>query len=102
MRAEWDEEQLRYRVLHEIYRRAGHDCARTVTGTEIGAALDLRYEDLFRAIYFLSSHEYVQSQEAGPRVCITRSGIEYIETGAGRRRTVRATEANGRRRPFSW
>lgn len=85
----WTEEQLRYRVLHWVYERAGGTCTHTVTGEEIGAGLELRYEDLFRVVYFLESHHYLFRMDTGFRVCVTPKGIRYIEQAAGRRRSLR-------------
>lgn len=88
-RADWDEERLRYHVLSAIYERAGASCERTVTGTEIGAVLNLKFEDLFRVIHFLEVKGYLKYLDAGPRVCITAAGLRYIEELAGRRRSLR-------------
>lgn len=88
-RTEWDEERLRYAVLSTIYERAGASCERSVTGTQVGAALDLRYEDLFRIIHYLERNDYLKYLDAGPRVCITPRGLRYVEELAGRRRSLR-------------
>ena len=85
----WDEERLRYEVLSTIYELAGAVCQRAVTGTQIGAALDLRYEDLFRAIQYLEQRGFVKHLDSGPRVCITPKGLRYVEELAGRRRSLR-------------
>jgi hypothetical protein len=92
MPREWGEERLRYRILKTVYDRAGAQCEKTVTGSEIGAALDLRYEDLFRVVHFLEHNGYLIYLGAGPRVCISGKGIGYIEKAAARRRSVRSAE----------
>lgn len=91
-KATWREERLRYRILHAVYGRAGIHCERTVTSSEIGAALDLRYEDLFRVLEFLRDQRYLEFLGPGPRVCITGRGIHYIEENAARRRSLRVPE----------
>ena len=102
-RTDWTEEQMRYKVLDAVYGRAGAQCDREVTGTEIGAQLDLRYEDLFRLIHFLEYHGYLLYLGAGPRVCVTRKGVEYIEEVAGRRRSVRRPDFQiVSRHPTTW
>ena len=95
-RPDWGEERLRYKVLSTVYDRAGASCERTVTGTEIGSILDLRYEDMFRVIHFLESHGYLKYLDAGPRVCLTPNGLRYIEELAGRRRSIRLVPEWGR------
>jgi hypothetical protein len=92
MRAEWGEEQLRFQVLRAVYDRGAKDCGDAVAGAQIGAALNVRYEDLFRVIHFLEYHGYLQYLGAGPRVCITPKGLHYIEEGADRRQTVRTPD----------
>jgi DNA-binding IclR family transcriptional regulator len=92
MRVDWGEEKLRFRVLRAVYERAGHDCGHPITGSEIGAALHLRFEDLFRVVHFLEYHGYLQYLGAGPRVCITPKGLHYIDEGANRRQTVRTPD----------
>jgi DNA-binding IclR family transcriptional regulator len=89
MQQEWREEQLRYAVLKYVYERAGQHCEVVVKGSEIGAALDLRYENLFRITHFLERRGYLAYLGEGPRVCITFQGIEYMEVLAGRRRSIR-------------
>jgi hypothetical protein len=88
--AEWNEEQLRYQVLRAVYDKGGARCERTVTGTTIGADLDLRYEDLFRVIHFLEFNGFLNYLGAGPRVCITQKGIHYVDEAAGRRKSLRS------------
>lgn len=88
-RPEWSEERLRYNVLSTIYERTGASCETTITGTEVGALLQLKYEDLFRVIHFLEFNGYLKYLDSGPRVCITFKGLRYIEELAGRRRSLR-------------
>lgn len=92
VRDQWGEEQLRYRILKAIYDRTGGRCERVVTGSEIGAYLDLRYEDLFRVVHFLEHHSFLQYLGAGPRVCLTGKGLRYIEEVAGKRKSIRRLE----------
>lgn len=88
-RYEWRREQARYRVLEWVYERTGVNCDVAVTGTEIGAALGLPYEDLYRVIHFLEDRGYLNYRGAGPRVCITPKGIRYLEVDAQNRRSIR-------------
>lgn len=86
----WSEERLRYRVLRTVYKRAGADCLRTITGPEVGAELNLPYETLYRAVQALVEAGYLIHLGAGPRICITPLGLRYVEELAGRRESVRA------------
>lgn len=92
MRPEWGEEQLRYRILCAVYERVDGRCEQPVTGTAIGAALNLHYEDLFRVVRDLERKGYLLDLGAGAHLCITSKGMRYIEEGAGRRRSIRHGE----------
>lgn len=89
LRYEWRREQLRYRVLAWVYEQTGTNCELPVTGTQIGAALGLPYEELYRVIHFLEDRGYLSYRGAGPRVCITEKGISYLEIDARKRRSIR-------------
>jgi hypothetical protein len=97
---EWGEERLRYSILETVYNQAGGHCDKVVTGAEVGAVLDLRYEDLFRGIHFLEHHGYLTYLGSGPRVCITEKGVRYVEELAVRRRSVRTDSRFGLTRAF--
>ena len=86
---DWTEERLRYQVLRYVYDHTGGDCTSSVEASGIGAGVGLRYEDLFRTLYYLESHQFVFALH-GTNYCITPKGIRYIERGAGRRQTIRA------------
>lgn len=89
LRYEWRREQLRYRVLAWVYEHTGSDCDISVTGTQIGAALRLPYEELYRVIHYLEDRGYLNYRGAGPRVCITEQGIQYLRVDAKKRRSIR-------------
>jgi len=88
-RPEWNEEQLRYRILRTIFERAGTQCDVGVSVNEIGTELDLRFEDLFRSLSFLDERGYLTHLAAEARVCLAEKGVRYIQEGAGRRRSLR-------------
>lgn len=83
-------EQLRYQVLRWVYDNAGAACTVPVTGSQIGAALRLPYEELYRVIHYLEDRGYLSYLGAGPTVCITEKGVRYLEVEARNRRTIRS------------
>lgn len=83
-------EQLRYQVLQWVYEHAGATCSIPVTGSQIGAALHIPYEELYRVIHYLDDRGYLGYLSAGPTVCITVKGIRYLEHEARNRRTIRS------------
>lgn len=88
-RPEWRQERLRYHIPRWIYETTGANCEIEVTGPQVGVALGLSYEELYRAINFLHEHGYLAYRGVGPRVCLTGRGIEYLEVLAKRRESVR-------------
>ena len=60
-----------------------------VKASEVGADLDYGPEETYRIVHFLERCGYLDYLGAGPSVCITRLGIEYLDRGRGRRRSVR-------------
>jgi DNA-binding IclR family transcriptional regulator len=86
---DWRDERLRYQVLRLVYDRVGPDCLAVLTGTEIGAALALNEEDVLRVVEWLAEHGYVRHYGSRPNVCLTERGIEYLESAARRRQSLR-------------
>ena len=92
-RPEWREERFRYRVLRLVYEHAAGSPALIVPGGRLQQELHPSDDELTRAIHFLEEEGYlISAGEREPRLCITGGGIEYIERGAGRRRSIRAPE----------
>lgn len=87
---DWQQERLNFEVLSWVYERTGAQCTAQVAVSEIGFALDLPYEELYRSIEFLRSRGYLTESVPSTRLCITRRGISYLELLAGRRRSIRA------------
>ncbi|MQA92433.1 MAG: hypothetical protein GEU90_19770 [Gemmatimonas sp.] len=96
--SDWGEEQLRYTILQAVYDRAGRCCENIVTGAEVGGALNVRTEDLFRGIHFLEHNGYLNYLGSGPRICMTEKGLRYVEEQAARRRSIRSDGAFDLRR----
>ena len=96
---EWTEEQLRYRVLVTVYALTGAGCEEEVAGAAIEAALGLRFEDLCRLIHFLEYHGFLDYRGSGPRVGITKKGIDYIRQTARRRQSIRTPDVHLRSWP---
>ena len=85
---DWREERLRYQVLRFIYDTVGAECEGTVGGAQIGSALALGFEEVFRIATWLDDHGYVHHLGGGARVCLTPKGVGYVVT-EGQRRSLR-------------
>lgn len=86
---EWHDERLRYHVLRFVRDRVAFDCEASLTSTQIGEALALREEETLRTMKWLHEHGYLREVGARPSVCITPLGLEYLDTVAARRRSLR-------------
>lgn len=91
------EERMRYEVLSAIYHATERfPCVRIDT-TRFLEGLGVWREELEGVLHFLVEHSYVSIDDQalgetgapGQVVCITQRGIDYIQRGARRRRTIR-------------
>lgn len=90
VQADWRDERLRYQVLRYVYDRLGPDCVATLTGPEISAALALTDDDVLRVVGWLTDRGYIRHFGARPSICLTEQGIDYLESSARRRHSLRA------------
>lgn len=82
-------ERLRYEVLVGVYERGWPDSGEPVRALDVGVALGIPREDLFRTVVDLTHRSFLSFCAAGPRVRITEKGAEYVERLARRRRSIR-------------
>lgn len=87
--AKWRVQRQLYRVLLQIHRHADGRCTQAVQARQFAHQLRMPLEELYRAVYDLTVRGYLDYLGAGPRVCITEKGLEYIEHGARRRQSIR-------------
>lgn len=85
---DWREERLRYQVLQFIYDRLGSRVDECVSGLQVGTALGLGFDEVLRVVTWLDRHGYAHDL-GGIRVCVAPRGIEYLRSGAKRRRSLR-------------
>lgn len=82
-------ERLRYEVLVGVYERGWPDAGEPVRALDVGVALGVAREDLFRTVVDLTHRSFLTFCSAGPQVRITEKGVEYVERVARRRRSIR-------------
>jgi hypothetical protein len=82
-------EQLRYVFLAKLYLLTGSDCTYIVTPREMETLLETPAEAYLPLIEELVRLGYVRRAGRGGAVAITEKGIEYMQTGAWRRRSLR-------------
>lgn len=82
-------ERLRYRILRGVYERGWAAAEQPVRALEVGLALGLSREELFRTVLDLTHRSFLTFCSAGPQVRITEKGVAYLERGARRRQSIR-------------
>lgn len=81
-------ERLRYRVLEWLHQQVGRNCTEVVSAFGASEHLDVPREEIFAAAEYLARRHYINYIGAGPRICITEVGLQYLEN-AERRRSIR-------------
>lgn len=84
-----ERERRRFEVLRGVYERSTSVGANPVRALDIGLAIGLSREEVFRTVLDLTQGRYLSFCAAGPQVSITERGIAYLQRGAGKRRSVR-------------
>ena len=82
-------ERVRFDILRNVYERCWSEGDAPVRALDIGLAMGLSREEIFRTVLDLTQRSYLSICAAGPQVCITEKGIAYVQKGAGRRRSIR-------------
>ena len=82
------EERMRYEVLDMLYRASARDPERRINCRGFAEDIGVWQAEVFRVVDFLDRIGFIQYCGAGPVVCITERGIDYLERGAGRRKRI--------------
>lgn len=83
------EERMRYEVLAMLYRAADGHVGREINCWNFATQLGVWHAEVFRVLEFLDRKGLVQYRGAGPVVCLTEEGKQYIDSGRGDRKSVR-------------
>lgn len=81
-------ERLRYQVLEWLHQQVGRNFTEVVSAFGLWERLDVPQEEIFAAAEYLARRQYIDYIGAGPRICITEVGFQYLEN-ADRRRSIR-------------
>ena len=80
-------------LLQHAYTVTEADPCVPVNAARLGAELGFAEAEVCRLVDYLSWVGYLKQSAAGPHLSLASEGIHYLEEGAGRRQTVRASEA---------
>lgn len=80
---------MRYEILSMLYRATGGDVDREINCWNFATELGVWHAEVFRVLEYLDRHSYIEYRGAGPVVCLTPAGREFIEGGSRDRRSVR-------------
>lgn len=81
-------ERLQYRILRWLHDQVGTDCRQIVSAIGLAHDLGTPPKEVYAAIEYLARHGLIGYHGAGPRICLTRVGLEHLER-AQRRRSIR-------------
>lgn len=84
-----ERERVRFDILRSVYERGWAEGETPVRALDVGLAMGLSREEIFRTVLDLTQRSYLSFCAAGPQVCITDKGVAYLEKGAGRRHSIR-------------
>lgn len=72
-----------------LYRAAGADVEREVNCWRFATELGVWHAEVFRVLEYLDRRGLLEYRGAGPVVCLTHAGREFIEGASGERRSIR-------------
>lgn len=80
---------MRFEILSMLYRAAGGDVDREINCWNFATQLGVWHAEVFRVLEYLDRRGFLEYRGAGPVVCLTPAGRDYIETGSGGRQSIR-------------
>lgn len=83
------EERMRYEILSMLYRAARGEVDREINCWSFATQLGVWHAEVFRVLEHLDRRGLLEYRGAGPVVCLTESGRDYIEGGSGDRSSIR-------------
>lgn len=83
------EERMRYEILSMLYRAAGGDVEREINCWTFATDLGVWHAEVFRVLEYLDRRGYLAYRGAGPVVCLTPKGRDFIQGGSGDRHSIR-------------
>ena len=83
------EERMRYEVLALLHRAACGSTERETNAWSFALDLGMWHAELFRVVDWLERRGLVRYCGAGPTICLTPAGAEFVELGARERHSIR-------------
>jgi len=83
------QERMRYEVLRMLHAAAQGEPSRRVDAWGFAPDLGVWAEEVWNTLVWLEQAGLVRIYQTGPVVSITLAGVDYLEHGARRRRTIR-------------
>lgn len=80
---------MRYEILSMLYRASEGAVDREIGCRSFATDLGVWHAEVFRVLEYLDRRKLIEYRGAGPVVCLTEKGRDYIELMAGDRRSIR-------------
>lgn len=80
---------MRFEVLDMLYRATEGHPDREINAWGVAVDLGIWHAELFRVVEWLERNGFLRYCGAGPTVCLTRAGVNFVELDAGGRRSIR-------------
>jgi hypothetical protein len=86
------EERMRYEVLNLISTSVGGQPEVEKNVSSFIHQLGTWHAELFRVVEWLDRQGFIRYCGAGPTVCLTPRGVAFLDSAAGRRRSIRDSD----------
>jgi predicted transcriptional regulator len=86
------EERMRFEVLAMLYQACGGEVDSERNAWGFAVDLGIWHAELFRIVEWLAAHGLIRYCGAGPIVCLTQRGVDFIERPGERRRSIRESD----------
>jgi hypothetical protein len=86
------EERMRFEVLELIFLSVDGRAEVEKNVADFVHHLGTWHAELFRVVEWLDRRGFIRYCGAGPTVCLTERGIQFVSSEAGRRRSIRDLE----------
>lgn len=83
---------MRYEILSMLYRAAGGEVGREINCWSFATELGVWHAEVFRVLEYLDRRGYLKYRGAGPVVCLTPEGRDFMVSGSGARPSIRDGE----------
>jgi hypothetical protein len=86
------EERMRFEVLDLIFASVNGQADVELNVSGFVHHIGTWHAELFRIVEWLDRRGFIRYCGAGPTVCLTRAGVDFVGSEAGKRRSIREAD----------